>query len=56
MRELKEMLEAKSNFGHCSSKLELFIAGGSSGACSAISTVESYDIKKNAWKHLPKLS
>jgi len=47
------MLSEKSGFAHCTTKNEIFIAGGQDAKNSEINRVESYDIKRDAWKNLP---
>lgn len=56
LRVLKDMLDSKCLFGHCSTKLEIFIAGGCGSGTMAKTEVESYDIKKDAWKHMPNMN
>jgi hypothetical protein len=51
----REMLIEKSSFGHCTTKTEIFIAGGQDSKSSELSRVESYDIKRDSWKNLPAL-
>lgn len=50
------MIEEKSNIGHCSTKKEIFIAGGTNTKNYSLTNVESYDIKKDAWKYLPQMN
>ena len=45
----------KSSFGHCTTKNEIYIAGGQDARYSELAKVESYDIKRDAWKNLPAM-
>jgi hypothetical protein len=53
---MKDMQEEKSNIAHVSTKKEIYIAGGSNNKTYAINNVESYDIKRDAWKFLPQMN
>lgn len=56
IKSLKDMSEGKSNLAHFTTSKEIFIAGGSSSRGYGIANVESYDIKRDAWKFLPSLN
>jgi len=49
----RDLMSEKAGFGHCTTKNEIYIAGGQDGRYSELAKVESYDIKRDAWKNLP---
>ena len=56
VKKMKDMQEEKSNIGHTATKKEIYIAGGSNIKSYSLSNVESYDIKRDAWKILPSMN
>jgi len=52
----KDMLNAKTSFGHFTTNSEIFIAGGSTRNEYSLKQVESYDIKKDIWLKQPDLN
>jgi len=54
--KVKDMLNAKANFGHLTTNGQIFIAGGTSYNQFALKQVESYEIRKDIWAKEPDLN
>mmetsp|Transcript_33219 Transcript_33219/g.32319 ORF Transcript_33219/g.32319 Transcript_33219/m.32319 type:complete len:224 (+) Transcript_33219:1183-1854(+) len=52
----RDMQQEKACFGHHCTKREIYIAGGQDKTNFALAQVESFDIKRDAWKKLPPLN
>ncbi|CDW79880.1 kelch motif family protein [Stylonychia lemnae] len=54
-QQRRELLAERASFGAFSTRKEIYIVGGQDNRQTELTKVESYDIKRDAWKIMPSL-